>query len=846
MPQFYKLDGFRIYWRFLEYFADFCTLHTVFYLKKQTLYTNSMQEPKLKETSWDKSFENEIVESWKKEGTYEFNPKENKIVYSIDTPPPYVNAPIHIGHATTYVLMDMFARFKRMSGFNVLFPLGLDRNGLPIEVATEKKFNVSMLQQDMTREKFIGLCKQLLEEHSTKSADSFMKLGISFNSWEIGNKVGDAYFTDMDDYRKITQQTFCDLWKKGLVYKDKRVNNYCPKCRTTIADAEIDYEESDSLFNHVKWKVKETGEEIIIGTTRPELIAACGMVIFNPDDVRYKKLNGKTAISPIYNKEVKIKAHPAAKLEAGTGLVMMCSFGDYTDIRFFRDEKLEPILLIEQDGKMNANAGKELSGLKVKDAREKILVLLKEKSLIAKQEKIRHKTPICERSKTPIEFIAMEEYYLKQMEFVDYIAKIADKTNFYAPKSKQILIDWLNSISMDWAISRRRFYATELPVWYCKSCNETIVPEKIDVYAKPWQEKPKIKKCTNKKCNSTEFIGETRVFDTWFDSSISNLFVLGYGRDDEFFKKHYPCSLRPQGKDIVRTWLYYTLLRNYQLTKKAAFEDAWINQYVVDEHGKKMSKSLGNVIDPQDILAKVGAEPFRFWVAMEGNITDTDFRCSFERIQGAGKFMTKLWNVARFVSMFSLDKKAKTKLTELDKLMLTEMDQLIKNTKAQYEKYDFHNPAVAIRNFAWDAFASNYLELVKSRAYNETNKYSKEEQNAAIFVLHTILKNCLLLLAPIIPVITYRIGKDVYGIDVHSERFPNAVELKKEKIAFALTDLTELNSAIWKFKKDNQMSLKDELSSVVLPEKFKLIESDIQEMHKINKIMYGKELKLSR
>ncbi|MFQ5801069.1 MAG: class I tRNA ligase family protein, partial [Candidatus Hydrothermarchaeales archaeon] len=285
-----------------------------------------MIEPRIKEKRWKKDFEKEIYETWKESGAYRFERNSARPVYSIDTPPPYVNTPVHVGQATTYVMMDMFARFRRMTGYNVLFPLGLDRNGLPIEMAVENRFNVRLC--DIPREKFIDLCQKVLEESSAETQDSFLRLGIGFNSWEFGNDLGEVYKTDSPDYRALTQETFIDLWNKGLIYEAKRINNFCPGCQTTIADSEIEYKELSTYFNDIIFKVKETGEEIIIGTTRPELVCTCGMVIFNPEDERYRHLEGKTAITPVFEKEVPIRTHPMAEMEKGTGIVMMCSAGD--------------------------------------------------------------------------------------------------------------------------------------------------------------------------------------------------------------------------------------------------------------------------------------------------------------------------------------------------------------------------------------------------------------------------------------------------------------------------------------------------------------------------------------
>jgi len=794
-----------------------------------------MPESKIVEKKWTKEQEKEIYEYWKSKKTYNFDKKSDKLVYSIDTPPPYVNAPVHIGQATTYVLMDMFARFKRMTGHNVLFPLGLDRNGLPIEMAAEKKFKIKLTETP--REEFLELCKQVLEESSNTSTDTFLKLGISFNSWEIGKELGNIYLTDSDDYRQLTQETFIDMWKKGLIYEDSRINNWCPGCQTTLADAEVDYEDLPTAFNDIIFKVKETSEEIIIGTTRPELVCTCGMVIFNPEDDRYKHLDGKTAISPIFEKEIPIKAHPLAQIDKGTGLVMVCSAGDLSDIRFFREMDLKPIIAINKDGTMNEHAG-FLQDLEVKEARKKMIEELKEKKLLVNQKQTSHRTPICERSKHPIEFIEMTEFYVKQIDRKDKMKELANGLNFYAPESKQILLNWIDSVSIDWPITRRRYYATEVPLWYCKDCNEAILPPKGKYY-KPWKENPPIDKCP--KCNSTEFRGEERVFDTWFDSSISPLYIMKYSRNEDFFKKNAPCTLRPQGKEIIRTWLYYTLLKCDYLTDMAIFKDVWINYHILDENGKKMSKSKGNVIDPQEVLEKFGAEPFRLWAAVEGNLEKTDFRCSMERIEGAGKTLVKLWNVARFVSMFE-STKTKPKLNELDNWILKEVNKLVEKSNECYKEYNFHKPVADIKHFIWETFSSHYLELVKNRAYNQEEKYSKEEQEGAIFTLNKCLDIILKLLAPVLPMLAHKLYLELKNKDIHNEKFPEKENFESKLNTEALT---ELNSSIWKAKKDKGLSLKSEIRKLVLLDSFKEIEKDLIAAHNIKKISFGKKLEIN-
>lgn len=787
--------------------------------------------------NWSPEIEKEITTKWKNMEIFAFNKKLKKPVYSIDTPPPYINTPIHMGHAVTYCFMDMFARFKRMKGFQVLFPLGLDRNGLPIEIGAEKKYKISAF--DMSREKFLEYCHKLLEETSVESIDSFVGLGISFTSYKEGKGIGSIYKTDSQEYRALTQSTFIELYEKGLIYEDSRINNWDSKLRTTIADSEIEYKNIDSTFSDIKWKVKETGKEIVIGTTRPELICSCGMVIFNPKDKRYKDLEGKTAVTPLFNKEVKIKAHPLAEIDKGTGLVMMCSAGDLSDIQFFREQKLKPIISIDKEGVMNSNAG-FLKGMKVKKAREEILEKLREKKLLVKQEQITHRTPVSERSGVEIEFIEMPEFYLKQLEFKKDIRRISKEINFYPKSSKKILDNWLDSISIDWPISRRRFYATEIPLWYSEKDGKKLVAvpnsgkyyqawkEKVPKDAKVLRDGKKIGIVSDNEFKNLNWKGEERVFDTWMDSSISELFILKYKQDNDFFKKAYPVTLRPQGKEIVRTWLYYTILRGYLETGKACFKDAWIHQHILDGNGRKMSKSDGNIIDPQEILRDYGAEALRFWAATEGDLSKGDFICSKEKIAAEKKTLNKLLNVSKFVKMF--DKPSNPKLTDLDKLFVDYIENLTLECERDYEIYNFNHPAQKLRRFLWEIFASHYVEIVKSRAYNQNKSFSKQESDSARYTLHFLLNRFLTLLYPIVPQITSLIMND-NGINLIESEWPKA---KKSKSNLKIVEeIMSFNSEVWKLKKEKGISLRDEIKGIKIPIKLKSFEVDLKAAHNL-------------
>ncbi len=762
-----------------------------------------------------------MFKTWMDEGIYNFDLKSEKPVYSIDTPPPYINTPVHIGQAHTYTCMDAIARFKRMSGYNVLFPIGLDRNGLPIEVQAEKEFNINI--RNTPREEFITKARNLLDRYEGISLSTFQKLGLSINGWEKEYRIGAAYETDDAEYRRLTQETFIKLYQDGLIYEGEKTANYCPVCRTTISDAEVEYAERTTNLNFIKFALVGGGE-ITVATTRPELLAACKIIIFNPEDERFTGLSRKEAIIPIFEKVVKIIPHPYAKPEYGSGMVMICSYGDYNDIRILRELSITPTYVIDQDGRMIGEAG-PYSGLTVKEARKKIIEDLQLNGLLAKVEQAPHREPICWRSKNPIEFIPTREIYLKQVAFKDDLLKIADSMSFHSPRSKELLVDWINSISVDWVLSRRRFYGTEIPLWYCRGCGETILPP-AGRYYQPWKQGPPIEKCP--RCGSKEFTGEERIFDTWFDSSNSQQYILGYLWNKPFFEKNYPCSLRPQGKEIVRSWLYFTLLKSYLQFKKPPFKDVWINHHVVDESGEKMSKSIGNVIDPQEVIRRYGAEAFRAWVFLEGDITDGDVKYSYARTEGSGKFLTKLWNISRLISAFPEGKG--DSITQSEEWMLAELSTIISKTKADYEDYSFSRAAINLRYFAWNVFADHYVEMVKNRAYGGP-EITKDEQDAAWYGLHTGLKNILLLMAPLTPFITDYLWRELYGpLSVHLQRFPTfSFESKHSNLT---QQLIEFNSRIWNTKKAQGLSLRDSMSATIPPE-LEPFEKDLRRMHHI-------------
>ena len=784
-------------------------------------------DPKIEAKSWNPMLEKETLRKWENEDIYSFSTTSETGSFVIDSPPPYPSGrPWHIGAAAHYGQIDMVARFARMSGYNVMFPIGIDRNGLPVEIYTEKKHKIRM--RKMKREAFLDLCRVALDDLEAEMIQIMKNMGLSCNFKQY-------YRTDSDEFRALTQNTFIDLWKRHLVYLATRPNNYCSDCGTTIADAEIIYEDLPTNLVFMNFKVKETSEKLVIASTRPELLFACQCIIVNPKDGRYLRFHRKHVEIPIFGREVKILPHHSAKPEFGSGVVMVCSYGDQNDVQLFRELGLKEIVAINANGITTPAAG-PYSNLTLKVARAKIIEDLNNAGLIDRVEDIVHRTPLCERSKTSIEIIPMEDYYLKQLEYIPKLKDLAEKITFYPPMHKQILINWLNSVSIDWPISRRRFYGTEIPIWYCNNCRTPNLPDSTitDKYYRPWKEKPPFEKCIQ--CDCTEFTGEDRIFDTWMDSSITPLFISKYKRDQKLYNHVYPTNIRPQAKDIIRTWLYYSMLRCFQLTDKVPWSSAWIMGYGVDEKGEKMSKSKGNVIDPFPIIHHYGADAFRFWSASEGSLGQ-DFRCSEQRIAGSKNFLSKLWNIGRFISSFDILDETPAELFATDEWIISELSILIEDCKKGYNDFNFFVPSNAIREFTRNLFAAHYIEMVKARAYNQEDSNGHK---SAIFTLHRCLSTILLLLAPICPFITEELWTKIYSAkSVHVQHLPDFSQGDYHELLKYTGQITDFNSKVWNKKKETisdktgkPLSLKDPLE-ISIPTELNLFKKDLGLMHNL-------------
>ena len=764
----------------------------------------------ISQKAWDPHIEDEMLERWSREDIY--RRPEADSYYTIDTPPPYPSGrPWHIGAAAHYSQIDMIARTARMEGLAVYFPMGIDRNGLPVEIYTEKKHKVRM--REVPRDEFLGMCRQALDELESEMVRIMRILGMS-------GEIDGRYHTDTPQYRSMTQATFIRLWREGRIYLATRPNSYDWASGTTIADAEITYKDVPSKLVGMRFLVDRTSH-MVIASTRPELLCACRAIIVNPGDERYTGMIGGEVTVPIYGHRVRILAHPSARPEFGSGAVMVCSYGDHNDVALFRELNLQEVVSVGMDGRMTPAAGK-YAGLRPRQARHSIICDMEEAGMIEYIRDITHRTPVSERSGTPIEIIPMDEYYVKQKDHIGRMRELAGSIRFHPPMHRQILYNWLDSVTIDWPVSRRRYYGTEVPVWYCDSCGIPHVPEPGPYY-QPWRQEYPGGACTG--CGGNRFTGETRTLDTWMYSSISPLYVAGYGRDPGLYGKAYPAAIRPQSKDIVRTWLHYTLLRCDLLTGKAPWREAWIMGYGLDERGLKMSKSRGNAIDPYPVIRRYGADAFRLWSASEVN-HGYDFRCNEQKIDSMRKFLSKLWNVSRLLSEFPDVEAAPT---PTDSWILYELDRLVERCRAGYGEYNFFIPATAVREFTWNVFAAHYIEMVKRRARREG--FGEEEGAAAVHTLHMVLSTILRLLAPIIPFITDYLWRRLYSEEsIHIQRHAEPRGVPAPPVTTA--QVVSFNSMVWNKKKAAGISLKDPISVQIPPELLPMA-ADLRAMHNL-------------
>jgi valyl-tRNA synthetase len=748
---------------------------------------------------------------WEKEKIYKFDSKKPGKIFSIDTPPPTLSGKMHLGHAFSYTHQDIIARYHRMKGENVFYPFGTDNNGLATAKLVEKINKVRFF--DLERIEFIKLCQKTIKKLLPEFIADWKRIGMSCDFSEI-------YSTISKDVQKLSQYYFIELFKQGRVYRKESPILWCPECQTAIAQAELEDKVMESTFNDIEF-VLEDGGKIIISTTRPELLPSCVAIFVHPKDKRHKKLIGKMAIVPLFKQKIKILADKEVNPKKGTGIVMCCTFGDTTDIEWYFEYNLPLRISITKDGKMNKLA-KDFSGLPIKAARKKIIEKLKEKGLLKNQKRITHTVNTHERCGQEIEILPTAQWFIKYLDLKKEFLKYSEKLNWY-PKYMKVRLDhWIKGLRWDWCISRQRYFGIPIPAWHCKKCGRVHLPKETDLPIDPIHSKPK-KKCS---CGSNEFVPETDVFDTWVTSSLTPQIALSLVKDKKTRQKMFPMSLRPQAHDIINFWLFYTLARSYFHFKKIPWFDVMISGFVLDPKGEKMSKSKGNIVEPQVIIEKYGTDAMRYWAAQAK--LGEDLRYSEEEIKQGKRTVTKIWNASRFSLMhlknYSPKLADKKYLADEDKWILTKLYKAIKEYTERMDKYQYARAKEALDNFFWKDFCDNYLEIVKLRVYEPENKTSYK---AAQFTLYNVLLAILKLYAPFMPFITEEVYQG-YFRQYEKEKSIHKTLLPKldKKLYFPKTAkdfelAIDAIAQIRKHKSEHQLSMKAELKKVPIKAKNK-------------------------
>ncbi|MFH1668857.1 MAG: valine--tRNA ligase [Candidatus Woesearchaeota archaeon] len=749
--------------------------------------------------------EKRLQEFWESEGTYRFDPESDKAIFSIDTPPPTVSGKMHMGHAFGNSQQDFIARYKRMKGFNVLQPFGTDDNGLPTQTLIQKMKKVSARQ--MGRTEFRKLCNETLQnELRPEYTSDWKRLGIScdFNV---------KYSTIDPHCQKISQKSFLDLYKAGRQYRREAPAMYCPKCQTAISQVECIDIELDSFFNDIIFKVGD--EKLTIATTRPELLPACVSVFYHPEDKRYQHLKGKMAKVPLFNHEVPIMEDERADPEKGTGIVMCCTFGDSTDMEWQKAHNLPIKEAIGKDGNMTALAGK-YEGMKIEEARKAIIADMKTEGLLTAQKPIKHAVNAHERCDTPIEFVHSKQWFIKYLDLKDDMLRWGGEFNWFPHHMKNRYDNWVQGLQWDWCVSRQIYFGIPIPVWYCKKCDAVVAADEKDLPVDPLEDAPPVDKCP--KCGCTEFEGESDILNTWATSSLTPTIVKELFKGklcyDELISN--PMSLRPQGHDIISFWLFNTVVKSYMHFEMKPWNDCFINGWMLDPKGKKMSKSKGNVIEPQMMIQKYCADALRYLAGSSKLGDDLSFQ-EKEMVTGQ-KMVNKVWNATRFAIMGleGFDPSTRfedVELRPMDRWALSKLQKVITDATESFEKYEYSKAFAVTTKLFWGTICDNYLEFCKDRLYNPESR-GEEQKLAAQFTLYHLFNDTLKMIAPIMPHITESVYQlhfvEKEGVkSIHLARWPEVQGHMLNEQAEVVGDiLVDIIGAVRKFKSENKVSLK--------------------------------------
>ena len=748
-----------------------------------------------------KEKEEKWLNYWRDEKIYEFKPDERE-VFSIDTPPPTVNGKIHIGHIFSYSQTEMIARYKRLRGYNIFYPFGFDDNGLPSERLVEKEQGKKA--HEIGREAFSKLCYETTDKYEAEFQELFTRLGVS-TDWNI------HYKTVSPQTIKISQSSFLDLVKKGHCYHKESPALWCNECLTSIAQAELETKKVKTTFNYIKFKTVEDGEEFVIATTRPELLPAIVSVFVNPDDLKHKHLIGKTAHIPIIDVEVPIMADELVDSEKGTGIVMCCTFGDQTDIYWWKKYNLELKYIFTEDGRIKDEI-LNYGGLKIKAARKKIIEDLQEAGYVLKIEELEHEVQTHERCGTEVEYSVMKQWFIDIMNHKDDFLKIGESINWYPSHMQTRYNEWVSNIMWDWCISRQRYFGVPFPVWYCDNCHDPIFADLTDLPVNPLVDKPKIQKCP--KCGGTNFRPETDVMDTWATSSVTPLINMRYGEKDNYEAILRPMSLRSNASDIIRTWDFYTIVKSFYHFQERPWNNVMISGFVMANKGEKISKSKGNSkAEPIDLINEYSADVIRYW-AGSGRL-GTDITFSEETLLRGKKLINKIFNVSKFIEMHLADFQDRefTNYEYIDKWILARFQDMEKGFLKYLDEFEVGLALNHLEKFFWN-FCDDYIEIVKHRLYRP-EEFGSEPRYSGQKTVYIILYKLLQDFSIFFPYITEEIYQEIY----HDKKSIHLTEIKELNFNFGQEKefgniIVDIISIVRGEKSSNNLSLKTEVTNL--------------------------------
>ncbi|MBT1247811.1 MULTISPECIES: valine--tRNA ligase [unclassified Thermosipho (in: thermotogales)] len=670
--------------------------------------------------------EKKLYSFWLEKGY--FSPKKDGPKYSIVIPPPNITGKIHMGHALNITLQDILVRFKRMNGYKTLWLPGEDHAGIATQTAVEKNLEKEgKKREELGREKFLEIVWEWANTYRKTIKDQIKAIGASVD-WSRER------FTLDEGLSKAVRKVFVSLYKKGLIYRGKYIVNWCPRCKTVLSDEEVEHKEHEGKLYYIRYPFADGTGEIVIATTRPETMLGDTAVAVSPSDERYKHLVGKEVILPLIGRKLKIIADPYVDPEFGTGALKVTPAHDPNDYLIGQRNNLEFINIFNDDTTLNENAGK-YQGLGRDTAREKIVEDLEKEGYLVKVETLQHSVGHCYRCDTVIEPMLMDQWFVKMEPLAKRAIEAVEngEVKFYPDRWKKVYLNWMYEIR-DWCISRQLWWGHRIPIWYCKDCGHINVSEE------------EVHVC--EKCGSTNLRQEEDVLDTWFSSALWPFSTLGWPDETSDLKEFYPTNVLVTGFDIIFFWVARMIMMGYEFMGEKPFSDVYIHQLVRDKFGRKMSKSLGNGIDPLDVIEDYGADPMRFSLALLA-AQGRDIKLDLKHIETSKKFANKIWNATRFVilNLKDFEKEELNNLNLSDRWILSKLQKTIKNVTSAIESYDFNLAAREIYNFFWDELCDWYIEVSKPRL-------NSEDKTVVQNVLVKVLDNSLKLLHPFMPFIT--------------------------------------------------------------------------------------------